>query len=405
LNRAGNMNVKVQIVIESEAGEESIIQDVAQFQRDALGPEILGLTLFEAKTILQGVQQALVEQQVADYLAQQAVCPDCSRARACKERRSIVYRTLFGKLHLQGNRLLHCPCQAQATKSFSPLSDLLPERSSPELLYLESKFASLMSYGLSVKLLEELLPIGSTLNAGSVRRNLYQVAQRLEAELGEEQAVFLEGCLDAWAKLPRPDLPLTVGIDGGYVHSSEQTSRQDGWFEVIVGKSITAAGKSKVFGLVPIRKLELLSLQWLHKLDESSLDSSLVSFPTESITVEIDSSTNVLALLPIASLGNSECHVSSSFAHPSVECVPHIPTLSLSLVPHRSHILCLNTNSSLALHLDLAAQSVVTLTLPQSSSCRVGLPPQSPLQSEYHSRQSKHSVSSLICLGQWGSLR
>jgi hypothetical protein len=244
------MNVKVQIVIESEAGEESIIQDVAQFQRDALGPETLGLTLFEAKTILQGVQQALVEQQVADYLAQQAVCPDCSRERACKERRSIVYRTLFGKLDLQGNRLLHCPCQAQATKSFSPLSDLLPKRSSPELLYLESKFASLMSYGLSVKLLEELLPIGSTLNAGSVRRNLYQVAQRLEAELGEEQAVFLEGCPDAWAKLPRPDLPLTVGIDGGYVHSSEQTSRQDGWFEVIVGKSITAAGKSKVFGLV-----------------------------------------------------------------------------------------------------------------------------------------------------------
>lgn len=107
-----------------------------------------------------------------------------------------------------------------------------------------------MSYGLSVKLLEELLPISPTLNAGSVRHNLYQVAQRLEAELGEEQAVFIERCPDAWAKLPRPELPLTIGIDGGYVHSTEQTSKQDGWFEVIVGKSVTAAGNSKVFGLV-----------------------------------------------------------------------------------------------------------------------------------------------------------
>jgi hypothetical protein len=33
-------------------------------------------------------------------------------------------------------------------------------------------------------------------------------------------------------------MPLTVGLDGGYVHSCTQTSRKDGWFEVIAGKSI-----------------------------------------------------------------------------------------------------------------------------------------------------------------------
>jgi hypothetical protein len=244
------MNVKLQIVIESEPGGLPMIQEVAQFERAGLQPATLGLALSEAKSILQSVQQALVEQQVSEYLAQQAVCQDCGEQRACKERRGMVYRTLFGKLNLQGSRLLHCACQAHPTKSFSPLSELLPERSSPELLYLESKFAALMSYGLSVKLLEELLPIGATLNATSARRNLYQTAERLEAELGDEQAVFIAGCPNEWATLPRPELPLTVGIDGGYVHSSEQTSRQDGWFEVIVGKSITAAGASKVFGLV-----------------------------------------------------------------------------------------------------------------------------------------------------------
>lgn len=62
------------------------------------------------------------------------------------------------RLHLQSNRLFHCSCQEHLTRSFNPLAILLPERTSPELLYLESKYASLMSYGLSVKLLEELLP-------------------------------------------------------------------------------------------------------------------------------------------------------------------------------------------------------------------------------------------------------
>ncbi len=60
--------------------------------------------------------------------------------------------------------------------------------------------------------------------------------------------------------------------------------------------------------LKPIRKLELLSPRWLHKLDESSQGSSLVSSPTESTTAEIDSSTSVFALLPIASLCNSQYH-------------------------------------------------------------------------------------------------
>jgi len=50
--------------------------------------------------------------------------------------------------------------------------------------------------------------------------------------------------------LPRPDLPLTVGLDGGYVHSSQQRSRRDGWFEVIAGKSMPTDGPAKCFGFV-----------------------------------------------------------------------------------------------------------------------------------------------------------
>ena len=59
-----------------------------------------------------------------------------------------------------------------------------------------------------------------------------------------------EGCQLDWDELPRPALPLTVGLDGGYVHSSEQRSRRDGWFEVIAGKSMPTDGPAKCFGFV-----------------------------------------------------------------------------------------------------------------------------------------------------------
>jgi hypothetical protein len=53
----------------------------------------------------------------------------------------------------------------------------------PELLYLESKWASLVSYGLTVKALRDFLPVDAKLNATSVRRHALRVARRCEADL------------------------------------------------------------------------------------------------------------------------------------------------------------------------------------------------------------------------------
>ena len=64
-----------------------------------------------------------------------------------------------------------------------------------------------------------------------------QVAERCEAELGEEQGSFIEGCPRDWGTLPIPDGPITVGIDGGYVRDWEAKKHN---FEVIVGKSTLA---------------------------------------------------------------------------------------------------------------------------------------------------------------------
>jgi hypothetical protein len=142
-------------------------------------------------------------------------------------------------------RWLQCPCQPHTTRTFSPLAAALPERATPELLYLESKFAGLVSYGLSARWLAETLPIGRPLYASNVRLHAQATGEQLESELGPEQSMFADGCQRDWDELPRPDLPLTVGLDGGYVHSSQQRSRRDGWFEVIAGKSMPTDGPAK----------------------------------------------------------------------------------------------------------------------------------------------------------------
>jgi hypothetical protein len=244
------MKVRVQVVIETEAGNPGEIQEILEIERAELRPETVGLTLDEAKTVLERLQQRIVEQQAATYLRTQSHCPHCGAKRYHKGDHTVALRTLFGKLRLKSPRFYHCRCQPHPPRTFSPLAERLPERSTPELLYLETKWASLMSYGLTTKLLEEVLPIGKHLNAATVRNHLHTVAERTEVELGEEQTFFIDGCQRDWAALPRPDGPLTVGLDGGYVHSCDKTSRKDGWFEVIAGKSITAEGTTKCFAFV-----------------------------------------------------------------------------------------------------------------------------------------------------------
>ena len=244
------MKIKVQIVIESEDRNIEIVEDIALLERGLLQPTGLGLTLAEAKTILAGVQKTMVERQATEYLEQQACCPFCGKKRLHKGHHTLVYRTLFGKLRLPSVRLYHCVCQPHPTRTFSPLAQLLSERTAPELLYLETKFSSLMSYGLSVQLLQEVLPIEDGINAATVRNHAHTVGQRIDTELGDEQVFFIDGCERDWEQLPRPDMPLTVGLDGGYIHSCAQRSRKHGWFEVIAGKSVTDDGASKRFAFV-----------------------------------------------------------------------------------------------------------------------------------------------------------
>jgi len=105
----------------------------------------------------------------------------------------------------------------------------LQERSSPELVYLETKFAALVSYGLTVELLKEVLPIGQELSTTAIRQRISRTAQRLEDELGEEQDMFIGGCQRDWDQLPVG--PHRLSLESTVVMSMQKTSsreRKDG---------------------------------------------------------------------------------------------------------------------------------------------------------------------------------
>jgi hypothetical protein len=134
------------------------------------------------------------------------------------------------------------------TRTFSPLAALLPERTTPKLSYLQARFAGLVSYGASACLLSELLPLGRPLHATALRLHVHATRNASKTNSVTSGSAFIDTCQRGREELPRLQLPLVVGLDGGYVHSATQRSRRDGWFEVITGKAMPTEGKSSCFG-------------------------------------------------------------------------------------------------------------------------------------------------------------
>jgi len=155
------IRMAIQVVLVDEAGDRRDVHEVVRIDRGRLCPEALGLSLEEAKAITSGIPQVLAGAQVAEWHADQRAYPDCGRRRSLKGRHHIVFRTPFGALR-HSERLRTCPCAKRPAGSMSPLAELLRERVSAEMLYLETKFASLVSYGLTVGLLGRTAPARAT---------------------------------------------------------------------------------------------------------------------------------------------------------------------------------------------------------------------------------------------------
>ncbi|MGH3752738.1 MAG: ISKra4 family transposase [Pseudonocardiaceae bacterium] len=250
------MKITVRVEVDAVPTKDETAErfsEVFVLERDQLTDASVGLSLTEAHTLLGSIQEAVVSAQVTAAVVERSRCARCGRSHRRKDTRTITIRTLFGTLHLDSPRFIACPCRADDAEeraTFSPLAEILAQRSTPELIYLQARFAAVMSFDLAGRLLGEVLPLGRTLHGSAVRDQVTAVARRLEGELGPERSMFAEGCQRDWEQLPRPDLPLVVGLDGGYVHSSAQTSRRDGWFEVIAGKSMPTDGPAKCFAFV-----------------------------------------------------------------------------------------------------------------------------------------------------------
>jgi len=239
------MKVTIEVVIQDDQGQIHL-EELIQLDKGIDKEGLVGLSLAESKQLVKELQNVVVQHQAQAFTEAHRCCPHCQKPRRIKGRTTIQYRTLFGIVSIPNQRLYHCACTPDKTRTFSILNEYIVEHNSPELQYMETKWASLMSYGVTVDLLKEVLPINDALDAETIRRHLHRVAKRHEETI-QDTPRCVSGCQHEWEALPKPDKPLTVGIDGGYVKHCHDKKNN---FEVIVGKCFSKTQPSKRMGFV-----------------------------------------------------------------------------------------------------------------------------------------------------------
>ena len=182
------MKFRVEVVCISDAGQVHH-NNVLEMERGQLAMETLGLNLCESKQLLESVQECVVARQAAEDLEQRRRCPDCGDRYTAKGGGKIEVKTLFGAVEVTNPRWNRCACQQGGPKTFRPAAGWLRGTTSPELLYLDTKWASLIPFAKVADLLQEVLPADT--NHETIRRQVQATAQRMEEELGEERQLNL----------------------------------------------------------------------------------------------------------------------------------------------------------------------------------------------------------------------
>ncbi len=168
------------------------------------------------------------------------VCCDCLKLRRQRDTRTRKIQTVFGTITVDAPRISICPCKNYwgfVDMSQSPLTELLPDRCTPELRRLQAELSVRHSYREAARLLTTLLPC-RPMNHATMRNRTHCVAADLEQMPADQPAPEAE----------RP-AEMMVLIDGAHIRAAH--GYQSRYVDVTVGKIEVARKTPRRFALAP----------------------------------------------------------------------------------------------------------------------------------------------------------
>ena len=173
----------MQMIIEArmvdDLGETAPVR-LALIEREST-TSTLGLSLAEGKALLASAQKYLVAEQSLSIAGAHSYCSRCGVRLGVKGWHQRQIRTVFGLVDVRSPRLRCCACAGRRPgASVSPMVEVLPMRVTPELEYLQVKWAAHLPYAQAAALLAEVLPIADVISVSGLKRWVRAVGAALK---------------------------------------------------------------------------------------------------------------------------------------------------------------------------------------------------------------------------------
>jgi hypothetical protein len=246
-----------------------------------LGIADVGLTLKEGKALLMALQSEVVQQQISEYSAFRGICHHCQNMRRRKDVRTRALNTVFGKVTVTGPRFIVCKCEHWIPFDFSPMSEVLKDRCTPELIFLQAQLAARLSFRNAAEFFQQFLPTTTRVSHETVRRRTYRVAKRIESAQSE---------IGTPADHEQVDFAY-IGLDGAHVRARPGVQRRN--HEIIVGRILAENKPGRMFTAI-------------RNADQSAIESVRAAFykarigPRTAITVFTDGDDTLARLVEAA---------------------------------------------------------------------------------------------------------
>jgi hypothetical protein len=138
----------------------------------------VGVTLAESKPLVAQLQAFVVQEQLRRHSEEARICATCGTRRALKDYRGRRIATALGTVSVKAPRFRGCHCRSSA-RSLSPVSQLLPDRTTPELRHLQVTLGARLPYRQAAGLLREFLPTATGFNHVTTRNRTLAVGAQL----------------------------------------------------------------------------------------------------------------------------------------------------------------------------------------------------------------------------------
>ena len=212
----------------------------------------LGMSLAEGKALLAAAQQHLVNGQCDGIASEHAQCDHCQARLGLKGWHQRQIKTVFGLVEVKSPRVRYCQCAGKARgTSFSPLTLVVPTSMTPELEYLQVKWAAHLSYATATRLLSEVLPVADTISISSVKRRVRVVGAALEQAVGQIAQAHsdLQGRTILAPPNRHPALT-ALAVDSGWLRHCDPPRHQGRHVNLVAGRACFEGGNTRLYAYV-----------------------------------------------------------------------------------------------------------------------------------------------------------